>query len=45
MYETNFCHQMVDITVKVTGVVIQGRADANQWVTKFQVQYGNDGVN
>ena len=28
----------------VSGIVIQGRSDYNQWVTKYQVQYSEDGV-
>ena len=30
---------------KVTRVATQGRNDAAQWVTKFKLQYRNDGVN
>jgi len=30
---------------KVTRVATQGRNDAAQWVTKYKLQYGNDGVN
>ena len=29
----------------ITGVSIQGRGDANQYVTKFRVLYSNDGIN
>ena len=29
----------------VTRVATQGRYDANQWVTKYNLQYGDDGVN
>ena len=29
---------------KVTRVVIQGRQDANQWVTSFSLSYGDDDV-
>ena len=29
----------------ITGVIIQGRENANQWVTKYKVQYSNDGTN
>ena len=29
---------------KVTGVASQGRNGANQWVTKYKLQYSNDGV-
>ena len=28
----------------VTGIVMQGRDEVTQWVTRYQVQYGNDGV-
>ena len=30
---------------KVTRVATQGRIDAAQWVTKYKLQYSNDGVN
>ena len=30
---------------KVTRVATQGRNDAAQWVTKYKLQYSNDGVN
>ncbi len=30
--------------VIVTGVLIQGRSDLDQWVTKFKVEHSNDGV-
>ena len=29
----------------LTGIATQGRNDYNQWVTKYQLQYGDDGVN
>ena len=29
----------------ITGVSIQGRADSNQYITKFRVLYSNDGTN
>lgn len=29
----------------VTGVETQGRSDYNQWVTKYKLQYSDDGVN
>ena len=29
---------------RVTGVATQGRNDLRQWVTKYKLQYGNDGV-
>ena len=30
---------------KLTGIATQGRNGANQWVTKYQLQYSDDGVN
>ena len=30
---------------KVTRVATQGRSDYSQWVTKYMLQYSNDGVN
>ena len=30
---------------KVTRVATQGRDDSPQWVTKYKLQYSNDGVN
>ena len=30
---------------KVTGVATQGRNDYPQWVTKYKLEYSNDGVN
>ena len=30
---------------KVTGVATQGRHSSNQWVTRFKLQYSDDGVN
>ena len=30
---------------KVTGLASQGRADADQWVIKYKLQYSHDGVN
>ena len=32
-------------STKVTRVATQGRNDYNQWVTKYKLQYSNDGVN
>ena len=29
----------------VTGLATRGRSDADQWVTKYRMQYSNDGVN
>lgn len=31
--------------IKVTRVATQGRNDADEWVTKYKLQYGNDGDN
>ena len=31
--------------IKVTGLATQGRNDYHQWVTKYKVQYSDDGVN
>ena len=30
---------------KMTGLATQGRANANQWVTMYKLQYSHDGVN
>ena len=30
---------------KITGIATQGRDRVNQWVTKYQLQYSDDGVN
>ena len=43
-------HQWLQIDLgannaKVTGVATQGRQDADQWVTSYKLQYGNDGLN
>ena len=35
----------IDDIMKVTAVAIQGRSDADQWVTKFKVSYSADGMN
>ena len=42
-------HQWLQIDLgandtKVTGVATQGRQDADQWVTSYKLQYGNDGL-
>ena len=34
-----------NIYTKVTRVATQGRHSQNQWVTKYKLQYGGDGVN
>ena len=31
--------------IRVTRVATQGRNDATQWVTKYKLQYSNDGMN
>lgn len=31
--------------VNITGVATQGRGNYGQWVTKYNLQYGDDGVN
>ena len=30
---------------KLTGIATQGRNEVDQWVTKYQLQYSDDGVN
>ena len=44
----NDLHQwlQVDLGAKteVTGIQIQGRQDADQWVTSFTISYSNDGI-
>ena len=30
---------------KLTSIATQGRNDANQWVTRYKLQYSEDGVN
>ena len=47
---TNDIHQWLQIDLanqqtKVTGVATQGRNGQNQWVTKYRLQYGEDGEN
>ena len=36
---------LFDEDAQVTGIATQGRADWNQWVTKYRLQYAVDGVN
>ena len=31
--------------IKLTGIATQGRNEVDQWVTKYQLQYSDDGVN
>ena len=47
---TNDVNQWLQIDLgnqhtKVTGVATQGRNAVQQWVTKYQLQYSDDGVN
>ena len=46
--KTNDINQWIQadlrVLTRVTGVMIQGRADNDQRVTKFKVQYSDDGV-
>ena len=46
---TNDANQWLQIDLgiqnaKVTGLASQGRADSDQWVTKYKLQYSHDGV-
>ena len=34
-----------DSFTTLTGIATQGRNDYNHWVTKYQLQYGDDGMN
>ena len=47
--ETNDLNQwiQVDLIIPtwVTGVMIQGREDFDQWVTEYKVEYSSDGQN
>ena len=42
-------NQWIQVTLgsytKITGVATQGRDGVGQWVTKYQLQYSDDGVN
>ena len=46
---SNDANQWIQVALgsytKVTGIATQGRNGANQWVTKYQLQYSEDGVN
>ncbi len=47
---SNDVHQWLQIDLgsqytKMTGVATQGRSDAAQWVTRYKLQYSNNGVN
>ena len=46
----NDLHQWLQVDLgsqytKVTRVATQGRNDHSQWITKYKLQYSNDGVN
>ena len=47
--KTNDANQWIQADLgfqqSVAGVMLQGRQDGPQWVTKFKVQYSDDGVN
>lgn len=36
---------LIGQNTRVTRVATQGRNDLNQWVTKYKLEYSNDGVN
>ena len=46
---SNDANQWIQVALgsytKVTGIATQGRNGANQWVTKYQLQYSENGVN
>jgi len=46
---TNDANQWIEVDLvsytKVTQIVTQGRNAFNQWVTKYKLQYSDDGVN
>ena len=45
----NDANQWIQVTLggytKLTGIATQGRNGDSQWVTKYQLQYSDDGVN
>ena len=45
---SNDANQWIQVALerytKLTGIATQGRNGANQWVTKYQLQYSDDGV-
>ena len=47
--KTNNLDQWIQVQFRtmttVSGIILQGRGDHNQWVTKYKVQYSIDGVN
>ena len=46
---SNNANQWIQVALngytKLTAIATQGRNGANQWVTKYQLQYSDDGVN
>ena len=46
---SNDANQWIQVTLgnytKLTAIATQGRNGASQWVTKYQLQYSDDGVN
>ena len=46
---SNDANQWIQVALgtytKLTGIATQGRNGANQWVTKYHLQYSDDGVN
>ena len=46
---SNDANQWIQVALgsdtKLTGIATQGRNGADQWVTKYQLQYSKDGVN
>ena len=46
---SNDANQWIQVALgsysKLTGIATQGRNGANQWVTKYQLQYSENGVN
>ena len=46
---SNDVNQWIQVSLgsytRLTGIATQGRNGANQWVTKYHLQYGDDGVN
>ena len=46
---SNDANQWIQVALgsytKLTGIATQGRNGASQWVTKYQLQYSDDGVN
>ena len=45
---SNDVNQWIQVEIgtlrSVSGIVLQGRSDYAQWVTKYKVQYSNDGI-